>query len=109
MVGERRRCDADYPPPEVWQDAEHEHAGAIFFGGVCRQRRVVSGAFYLERGKIQRNAGYLSGDQPDLRQCEGEKLPGYKGEDLLAAHGSVFPKPLFKGLRLDERDRTAIL
>lgn len=60
------------------------------------------------REKIQRDAGYLSGDQPDLCQCEGEKLPGYKGENLLAAHGSVFPKPLFKGLRLDGRGRTAI-
>ncbi len=53
MVGKRGCRYLDYPPQALRQDAEHEHAGAVLFPGICRPGRPVPGACHLG-GKILR-------------------------------------------------------
>ena len=102
VVGEPGQCHADYPSAPVWQDAEHEHGGTVFLCKLCRQRRAVPGAVYLERGKVQGIAGHLPGDQPVLCQCEREELPGRKSEDVLADYGFIYTELLSAGMCLDD-------
>ena len=33
--------DADHASAQVWQDAQYEHGGVLFFKQVCRQGRSV--------------------------------------------------------------------
>lgn len=42
MVGERGQCDSDYPPQEIWQDFEYEHAGEILIRDLYRQYRFLA-------------------------------------------------------------------
>lgn len=41
VVGGGGRCNLDHAPETVWQDAEYEYAGAVFFREVCRTWRAV--------------------------------------------------------------------
>ena len=39
VVGKQRRCDVDYPSPQIREDPEHEHVREISLDRICRSGR----------------------------------------------------------------------